>query len=161
PTGSLSEARHEHTAALLPNGKVLTVGGFASTLAVQVLASAELYDPSSGAWTTTGALNVARTQHVMALLSDGKVLVAGGHDSSGTLLESAKLYAPSSGAWTTTGSLSVARSNCTTTPLSNGKVLVTGGVTDPFMIQSLASAELYDPSSGPWTPTGSLSEARH
>ena len=56
-TGALSTARSDHTATLLPNGKVLVAGGCNSS---SVLASAELYDPATGTWTATGSLTTAR-----------------------------------------------------------------------------------------------------
>ncbi len=74
PTGSLATARVVHTATLLPNGKVLVAGGDNC----ETLASAELYDPASGTWTTTGSLATARYGHTATLLPNGKVLVAGG-----------------------------------------------------------------------------------
>ena len=55
-TGSLNTGRFDHTATLLPNGKVLVAGGNLR----RRLASAELYDPASGSWTPTGSLNTAR-----------------------------------------------------------------------------------------------------
>ena len=87
-TMSLVGARFEHTATLLPNGKVLVAGGFTGSV---YIASAELYDPASGTWTTTGSLATARYYHTATLLSNGKVLVAGG-ESSGGELASAELY---------------------------------------------------------------------
>src|SRR5215467_9011369 len=70
-TASLNIARAGHTATLLPNGKVLVVGGDSS-------GSAELYDPATGAWSITGSLNVPRYLFTATLLPNGKVLVAGG-----------------------------------------------------------------------------------
>ena len=49
-----------HTATLLPNGKVLVAGGMT---AATFSSSAELYDPASGTWTTTGSLDTARVDH--------------------------------------------------------------------------------------------------
>src|SRR4029078_4021428 len=72
-TGSLGAARYSHTATLLQNGKVLVAGGFNSSF----LATAELYDPATGTWTTTGNLNTARNLHTATLLPNGKVLVVG------------------------------------------------------------------------------------
>src|SRR5260370_36005306 len=74
-TGSLNTARYDHTATLLPNGKVLVAGGNTSS---GVLSSAEREDTARGAWTATGSLNTARYNHTATLLPNGKVLVAGG-----------------------------------------------------------------------------------
>src|SRR5207302_1595113 len=90
-TANLNTARREHTATLLPNGKVLVAGGYNFSF----LTSAELYDPASGTngtWTATGVLNTARTNHTATLLPNGKVLVAGGFN--GLYLTSAELYDP-------------------------------------------------------------------
>jgi hypothetical protein len=133
-TGSMSTARNEHTATLLPNGKVLVAGGL-------FLSSAELYDPGSGTWTTTGSMSNARRQHTATLLPSGQVLVAGGFQSN-----AAEVYHPASGTWTVTGSLTNARGQHTATLLPNGKVLVAGGTPDGF--NSLSSAEVYDPGLG-------------
>ena len=64
----------DHTATLLPIGKVLVAGGSNGS----DLSSAELYDPASGTWTATGSLGTARSFHTATLLPNGKVLVAGG-----------------------------------------------------------------------------------
>ncbi len=90
---------------MLPNGKVLVAGGLATAA---YLASAELYDPANGSWTTTGSLATARDYHTATLLPNGKVLVAGGYNGS-SYLASAELYDPASGTWTATGSLATAR----------------------------------------------------
>src|SRR5207302_10674572 len=81
------------TATLLPNGKVLVVGGYNSGIVV----SAELYDPAGGKWTVTGSLNTPRWEHTSALLPNVKVLVAGGRCLVNVVLASAELYEPASG----------------------------------------------------------------
>src|SRR5262245_21919555 len=70
----------------------------------------------------TGSLSTARSGYTATLLQNGKVLVAGGQDSSG-VLASAELYDPIFGTWTVTGSLSTGRRFHTVTLLPNGKVL--------------------------------------
>jgi Kelch motif len=82
-TGSLTTTRIDHTATLLSNGKVLVAGGFVGTLPNPVLASAELYDPATGAWSATGSMVHARHLHTATLLHDGRVLVAGGAGPDG------------------------------------------------------------------------------
>lgn len=62
--------------------------------------------------------------------------------------------------WTSTGELNIGRYAHTATLLPNGKVLVAGGVGSDTCFTPTNSAELYDPDSGTWTPTGSLNTAR-
>ena len=155
-TGSLAQQRHQHTATLLPNGKVLVAGGDGHYSGGGVQASAELYDPTSGTWTSTGNLNARRRIHTATLLPNGKVLVAGGFDNN--IFASAELYDPASGTWSPTGSLVTARINHTATLLQGGKVLVAGGTADGAFESE--RAELYDPSSGTWMSTGSLVTGR-
>jgi hypothetical protein len=151
----LNNARAVHTATLLPSGKVLAAGGHNSC---DFLASAELYDSASGTWTATGSLKIERQYHTATLLPNGKVLVAG---SNGANDASAELYGPASRSWSATGSLNNGRYSHTATLLRNGKVLVAGGLTNDNSPPYLASAELYDPASGTWTATGSLSTTRY
>jgi WD40 repeat protein len=160
--GSLTFARRSHTTTLLPNGKVLVAGGFADVLGYigNPLASAELYDPATGTWTSTGSLASARFQHTATLLPNGTVLVAGGDNYGNNrqgILTSAELYDPASGTWTSAGRLASVRYQHTATLLGNGNVLVTGGSNGNV---NLATAELYDPASGAWTATGSLAATR-
>ena len=82
--------RYAHTATLLSNGKVLVTGGKGST----VVASAELYDPATGTWTTTSSMNYARDYHTADLLPSGNVLIVGGASPTGTFLSAAELYVP-------------------------------------------------------------------
>jgi galactose oxidase-like protein len=156
--------RWQAAAVLLPNGKVLEVGGavIASLIGTR---GAELYDPAGGNWTTTGSMTVERCAFTVTLLPNGKVLATGGFGTNGAVA-TAELYEPSTGVWTPTGSLQAPRGSHTATLLPNGLVLVAGG-TDFFVTGSgtpidptLTSAEIYDPATGIWTPTGSMSLPR-
>ena len=155
-TGSLHTARIYDTMTLLSSGRALVTGGYNTTSTINILASAELYNPATGKWALTGSMHTARTGHAAALLASGQVLVAAGESSSG-FLTSAELYNPASGTWTLTSSLHAARDQHTATLLKSGQVLVAGGQNGTIFI---ATAELYNPSTGTWTTTGSLHTPR-
>ncbi len=157
-TGNLNTSRFDDTATLLPNGKVLVAGG---NWAARGVVTAELYDPATGTWSTTGNLSTDPApwfNSTATVLPSGKVLVAGGSEGDGPF-NSAGLYDPATGAWSITGTLNTARESHTATLLPNGKVLVVGGF-DYDYDDSLNSAELYDPASEMWSSTGSLNTAR-
>jgi N-acetylneuraminic acid mutarotase len=154
-------ARTYHTATLLPNGKVLVAGGLTLSVSLLYLNTAELYDPATDSWTPTGSLHEVRGGHTATLLTNGKILVAGGFSQSDHAtgpMNRAELYDPATGTWTLTGAMSADRWLHTATLLPNGKVLVVGGLNQSLGTNN--SAELYDPVTGAWTATGSLATAR-
>src|SRR5262249_8691432 len=148
PAGQMPNKAAGHTATVLPNGKVLVVGGGNS--------SSEIYDPVSNTWTRGGGLG-QRTYHKATLLppnAAGKqlVLIAGGTGNNGATTNSALLYDPSTGNATNTGNMQVPRDFHTATVLPNGKVLIAGGRTSNGSgYLYLSSAELYDPNTGMFT----------
>jgi hypothetical protein len=156
-TGSLATACLYPTATLLNNGMVLIAGGLRFGFRGSVaLANAELYNPATGNFTSTGSLNTARRSATATLLNNGKVLIAGGF--SGTALATAEIYDPATGSFTVTGSLNTARQSHSAILLNNGQVLIAGGLGTNG--NPLASAELYNPATGSFTLTGSLNTAR-
>ena len=113
----------------------------------------------SGTFVNTGTPNVARGFHTATVLQNGMVLIAGGRNGN-NILSSAELYNPATGIFTLTGSLATARASHSATLLQNGKVLIAGGSTNGTGFPTVASAELYDPGTGTFSPTGSLAAAR-
>lgn len=151
-TGPMATCRFGHTATLLPTGQVLVTGGNSTCddSGCKVASNAELYDPHTKRWSSTGSMTKARADHTALLLRTGRVLVVG-------LDGSAELYDPRTGRWTTTGSMSTAHTISTATLLPGGQVLVVGGRSTSSY---LTRAELYNPATGAWTRTSSLHEAR-
>src|SRR5262249_33095383 len=170
-TGNLNVPRARFTATLLGNGKVFVAGDFPRGRAPTE--PGELSAPATGTWSLTGSMHGARAWHSATLLPNGKVLIAGGIAESGyiayaSLLNTAELYDPETGTWTVTGRLNTGLVAPTATLLQNGKVLLAGGcdvIYNPWTVDeevdgALVNAELYDPSTGSWSVTGSLNTGR-
>lgn len=160
--GNMTTARSGHIATVLRDGTVLIVGGSRDRPA-----SAEIYDPAAptpGTFTATGDMTTARSGATATLLGDGTVLIVGGDRFTGSapLKSSAERYDPSTGTFTPTGDMVTVQIGGTATLLNNGKVLIAGGTTslccdaDPV---SAANPELYDPSTGTFTLTGTFANA--
>jgi hypothetical protein len=154
--------RMNYTVTPLKDGRVLIAGGvsFGDAPPAGRLGVAQLWDPGTGKFTTTGSLNEPRTDHTATLLGDGRVLITGGADLSDGIdnQASAELYDPATGKFTMTGAMSHGRAYHTATLLPDGKVLIAGGYGGGTL--PTATAELYDPATGSFSPTGSMSVAR-
>jgi N-acetylneuraminic acid mutarotase len=152
----MNVARHHATATLLNTGRVLVVGGVNSA---GVQRSAEIYNPVTLKWTRTdvnnaaGNLSEARAEHTATLLTDGRVLVAGGIGSAGAALRSTELYEPGANRWRRVGDLLTQRASHTATLLPDGTVLAAGGANGAT---AHSSAELFTPATGAWMATGAL-----
>jgi hypothetical protein len=157
-TGSMLAARYEHTATLLPDGRVLIAGGFGGDDAS--LDSAELYDPKTGKFSATGSMHSPRGAQTATLLPDGRVLIAGGWDftrgptgevASDLLLSSAELFDPAAGSFAEAPPMTTARRGHAAVPLPDGSVLVVGGQGTEITAgeeNDLASAEVAGPAGG-------------
>jgi lipopolysaccharide export system protein LptA len=142
-TGGMTTARESHTATLLKDGQVLITGGHKDRRpAITIYSSAEIYNPASGTFSSTGNLTVRRHKHDATLLADGRVLIVGGSDErdgrDGSAYRNAEVFNPTSGTFTAVGSMNAARYKLqgTTVLLKNGKVLIAGGAN---------RAEVFDP----------------
>ncbi|WP_405761025.1 Kelch repeat-containing protein [Streptomyces sp. NBC_00045] len=168
PAGKLPWARNlfgsVSSAVRLADGRVMIAGGSDDRLTAQD--GAALFDPRVGAWTGAAPLREARGMHSTTVLADGRVLVVGGCGGPvsypARALDSAEVYDPVERSWSDAGRMGQARCGHSATRLPDGRVLVAGGTAtrSPDSERSLTSAEVFDPVSGRWTPTGPMSDAR-
>jgi len=159
---------------------------------------AEIYDPATGKFASAGGPAAIHPDGTATLLADGRVLLAGGYDTTAPNpdVESnrAELFDPSTGKFTKTGSMTMGRSGHTATLLADGRVLMAGGgiqhvggqdtsgtgdvrhanwfadvrreTVDPRIarptatLEMTATAELYDPKTGTFHATGSMTIPR-
>jgi hypothetical protein len=117
--GNMTVARQSHRATLLAGGKVLITGG--ETIVrdtTSVLDTADLYDPTTGKFTSAGTMTDGRVFHTATLLGSGEVLIAGGEDRVGNPVNTAEVYKPSGATFTaTTGTMKKSRAFQTATLL--------------------------------------------
>lgn len=137
---AMSDARLGHTATLLKDGRVLVVGGSGhrDIQSLGELATAEVYDPATGAWMAVAPMSVARAFHTANALPNGAVLVAGGADATSSVLRSTELFDPDLAAWVNVGPMTHGRVLHVSASLAQGAVLVAGG-------ELQSSAEVYRP----------------
>jgi Concanavalin A-like lectin/glucanases superfamily/Domain of unknown function (DUF1929)/Kelch motif len=91
--GSMHTGRVWSNGVLLPDGKVLAVGGGAGGAYTNPIKQAELFDPQTETWTAAASQQAPRVYHSTAvLLPDGRVLSAG-HDN-GSQQTTAEIYSP-------------------------------------------------------------------
>jgi hypothetical protein len=153
-TGSMMIPRNGHTATLLTSGKVLITGGEVLPT-LNVLRTAELYDPLSGTFSNTGNMTTPRIGHTATLLPDGRVLIVGGSPdlspSHFTEIYFTEIYDPSTGEFSPASDTIFGHVCHQATLLNNGKVLITGGGAGGGLPYG---PELYDPTTGVFGSAG-------
>jgi hypothetical protein len=156
----MAAGRGVHRAVLLPSGKVVILGSY--DLHMTHSFTSELYDPDTGTFSST----TARAQHHFdtpaTLLTDGTVLFSGGNGELSTTGEdTAEIYDPGSDTFFSTGRMTTTRFDHTSTLLSDGKVLIAGSQrTGIDGGSAISSAEVYDPATGAFAPTGDMVSSR-
>ena len=150
----------KHAAVRLADGRVFLAGGLDNN--GNVTSAVAIYDPTAGTWTAAAPLDScapdpacsARAGQTTTVLQSGKVLVAGGSDTSGNTLATVEVYDPIANAWSPAAPMNRPRILHTATLLPNGLVLVAAGGGGG------ATAELYDPANNSWSFVGSMANPR-
>jgi hypothetical protein len=165
---AMARGRAGHTATVLADGRVLVVGGNELTEGKDgptfVASGNEVWDPRRDVWSGTGALASPRDLQSATLLTDGRVLVAGGqHQVLRNAVPEAELFDGKAGKFTRAGALAMPRILHAAVPLARGRAAVVGGTsiaTKSVAAKKLASIEIWDPSTKAWSAGPSLSRAR-
>jgi len=162
-TGSAGSSRAGASAAALSATQVMLDGGFSGSAAIKnfsltlegdVLSGAEIFDEATGAFSPAGKMAAPRLGSTATALnnSNGEILVVGGQDNLGNVLDTAELYDPAARKFiAVTNTMSDRRMFHTATLLLSGKVLVAGGATN-LSGDTTSSADIYDPASNSFTP---------
>lgn len=172
----LPDGRLNHTSTLLLDGKILIVGGggtnaIGSPSGLDVVETALLLDPATGATETIAGPTEPRHGHLAVRLPSGKVLIAGGADNDSELvyaagaggdipfghpLASAEIYDPATKTFSPTGAMSVAHSSFTLIGLADGRVLASGGISSLEDDISSDVSEIFDEATGAFTVVGAF-----
>jgi hypothetical protein len=171
-------------AVLLGDGRVLVLSDTEEAPAT----TAQIWDPGTNGWAPAEELNKYRTQYVAVPLADGRALVTGGENVDQVSFSSTYVFDPSSETWSKSGLLGTARTSPSAAALEDGRVLIAGGYFDnggptggarpdgvlaafhagsgihdvdiPTFAVAMATAELFDPTTGTWSSTGPMRYAR-
>lgn len=174
PGPPMAFARAGHTATALLDGRVLVVGGTApaadGSSRLDALASAEVFDPKQGTWTTVGALEEPRNGHTATLLADGSVLVVGGARPMHQHLTSVERFDPATNTFSTRRPLAMGRWLHEAVRLKDGSVVVLGGRSNQATREdgtptpkpgiAIATVERFDAQSGVWHHVPEMTEPR-
>jgi hypothetical protein len=139
-----------HT-SLLPTGKVLVWDDHTDNPPAQV------FDPATNSMTAVPFYTADLFCSGHALLSDGRVFVAGGHSAAHIGIPNATIFDPASQGWSSGPSMSVARWYPTVTSLPDGRMLVTAGETNCDGCNALIP-EIYGPATNSWTQLTNASQ---
>jgi hypothetical protein len=154
---NMTNARAGAGSVTLADGRVMMIGGNDATRSYNALYSADLYNPTTNAWTQSSYSIAPHYLPGVARLQDGRVLIAGGLSGAG-IQTIAETYNPATNTWAIAASLNQSRYALTLTTLANGEVLAIGGATTSGTPQT--TVERYNPATNTWTYAAPLAVAR-
>jgi hypothetical protein len=143
---NMSSGHVGHTSTLLnpTSGTVLIAGG--ENGSSNCLQTAEIYTSSTNSFTSTGSMSNGRCNHSATLLSNGKVLMAGGwivFGDGGVIFYD--LYDPGTNTFSADAQMQSNRVQMGAVRLSDGTVLLVGGTLPFYPAPTIRPAEIYYP----------------
>lgn len=158
-TDTLNSAPRDFTTVKLHDGRVMRIGGSTGsrTSVLEQYITCEIFDPSTGTWSTTDSLVYQSYSSAAVVLKNGDVLVSGGSMPGSTYTKVAQLYLVETNEWVPIRPMNIARYRHSLTLLDDGRVLVVDG----YRNNTADDAELFDPVTRSWTKiTSSLLDTR-
>jgi len=145
--GQMVHPRSYHSMVRLADGRVLVAGGYLEDGegGETTVIISEIFDPSTGTYTTSGSIGERMEIPGLTLLADGLVLLTGN--------DTAKTFNPQTTVWRPIATPAISRLYHASVGLADGRVMLVGGI-------SAQEAEIYDPSTNSWSSGGTLSEVR-
>ncbi|MBJ7469758.1 MAG: hypothetical protein JHD16_00570 [Solirubrobacteraceae bacterium] len=143
----------------LPDGRVLVAGGYSNYSTSTTTATAEVFDADTNSWSNVASMTQKRGGHTTTVLNDGRVLVAGGDEGSGTILTTAEIYDPQTNQWSTT-TMPGAMFAASAVTLADGRVLIVAGGQSASWLPGSTAAYLFNPANDTWSTAGSMSAPR-
>ena len=170
PAGTPNWERTYHTATLLPDGRVLVVGGSGRAIlqeddedkafrGIKDLFSSEIYEPNTNEWIETSEMSYKRSRAQAITLEGGDVMIIGGR-SGVDIAATSEIYRFKNGIWEELAPMNHRRMSHSAIKLKDGRVFVTGGLESVVPGETLASAEVYDPNTKTWTVANNMHYAR-
>jgi len=182
--GTMNESRAFHTATVLQDGRVVVTGGVTyggqkgnGDYFTKILNTAEIYDPITGSWTLLPALSEYRAAHSASLLDDGRLLIAGGTEGSGSheltdvadllgsSLKQTEYLDPATLTWTNGPNIPEPKAGHGCITLADGRILMSGGITYSTIfgirIPDFSNqASIYDPATGTFSSARNIGSKR-
>jgi serine/threonine-protein kinase len=158
--GSIPAKLWGNGAVQLPSGNVAIFSASGSNLQTATTAT-WLFDPQVGATTAGPTMAASQSVPAIATFGDGSAMIAGGWKDS-VPTAAAEILDGATGQFVPIPPMSMPRSHATATDIGNGRVLVVGGWINlnAGVYTATSSAEIFDRSTGAWSPAASMSTPR-